>query len=152
MQALSSAYLWANQTYLNMKYSIFGLLAFFTLLFATAPSAQAQSTFDNWPALGEFHKVMAQTFHPMEDGDLKPIRNRSGEMAQKAAALKKSKIPAEFNRPEIRQALADLQRDSKKLNKQIKKGATDEAVTKALTGLHDTFHKIVGLCSATGEH
>jgi hypothetical protein len=34
--------------------------------------ASAQSTFDKWPAIKEFHDVMSETFHPAEEGNLAP--------------------------------------------------------------------------------
>ncbi|MBK9689308.1 MAG: hypothetical protein IPO65_16720 [Saprospiraceae bacterium] len=49
-----------------------------------------------------------RTFHPAEEGDFKPIRQRSGEMALKAMAIQKGKIPTPFNTPEINKALTDL--------------------------------------------
>lgn len=101
---------------------------------------------ETWSELADFHKVMAQTFHPSETGDLKPIRERSGEMVDKALALQKGKIPASFNTPEIRKAISDLVTGSEELNKMVVKGAKDKAITEKLNSLHDTFHLIQGLC------
>jgi len=39
--------------------------------------------------MDDFHEVMAKTFHPAEEGKLEPIRNRSQEMQDKAAAWEK---------------------------------------------------------------
>lgn len=102
--------------------------------------------FDDWPELKSFHGVMSETFHPSETGDLKPIRARSGEMAEKAKALSLSKIPAAFNNKEVQAAVAKLKTDSDKLNKLVKKKGNDKAVTTALSALHDTFHMIVEHC------
>jgi hypothetical protein len=116
-------------------------------------TTNAQSKFDSWQALKDFHKVMSQTFHPSEEGNLQPIKTRSGEMVEKAAALKKSTIPTEFDKKEVRAAVKQLAKDSKKLDKMIKKNASDAAITKSLSALHDVFHQIVGLCSNQGhEH
>jgi len=102
--------------------------------------------FDLWPALGAFHKVMSATFHPMEEGDLKPIKTRSGEMAQRAGEAASSPIPPPFNTPEIAEAVKRLKKDSKALDKLVKKQGTDEQIKSSLTALHDVFHSIVGLC------
>ena len=101
---------------------------------------------EKWPELNTFHRVMSQTFHPMEDGNFKPVRTRSAEMYQKASALAKAKIPGEFNKPEVATAVKSLKADSKKLDKAIRKGASDKAVEQQLVALHDTFHAIVGAC------
>lgn len=121
---------------------------FFCLLlisFLTSKS-YAQSTFDKWPELKTFHGVMSQTFHAAEEGNLEPIRTRSGEMATKADALAKSTIPADLNTPKIVKAVKKLQKDSQKLDNLVKKKAKDPQITKSLTNLHDVFHEIVGLC------
>jgi len=125
---------------------ISGIALAFLLSLSFSNGVSAQSAMDKWAELKSFHSVMSQTFHPMEEGNFDPIRKRSGEMAQKAKALAKSAIPAEFNKPEMITAVKALSGGSKKLDKIIKKGAADEVVGKQLVALHDTFHTIVGIC------
>lgn len=126
---------------------------------ANAQSATAQSTthpaksgMEGWTELKEFHKVMAQTFHPMEEGNYKPIRERSGEMFEKARLLAESKVPAEFNKPEMLKAIQELASGSRMLNAMVENKATDAEINKSLTALHDTFHKIVGMCQPGDKH
>jgi hypothetical protein len=99
-----------------------------------------------WKEKDEFHKVMAQTFHPVEDGNYNPIRERSNEMYQKAVAWQKSTIPAGYNKKKISKVLKKLVKESKELDKKIKAGTTDAEIKADLTELHDIFHEIVGLC------
>jgi hypothetical protein len=106
----------------------------------------AQSSVEKWKELQEFHQVIAQTFHPAEDGDFKPIKERSGELAEKARLLSESKIPAEFSKPEMRQAIQELNAGCRKLNAMIQGKTTDEEIKKSLSAIHDTFHKIYGMC------
>ena len=123
-----------------MKKIIFGTLFTFTLGFAMA---QSQS----WKALEEYHEVMSKTFHPSEEGNLAPIKERSGELAKKAQALKKSAIPSAYQKPGVKETLALLAKESKALDKLVhKKKATDEAITKSLTALHDRFHEVMEKC------
>ena len=117
-----------------------------------AAALPKKGKFDGWPELKDFHKVMSQTFHPSEEGNLQPIKERSGEMVQKAELLAKSTIPAEFNSKEVVQATNDLANNSKKLDKMIKAKKSDNEITQALSSLHDTFHKIIGLCSNEEKH
>ena len=112
-----------------------------------ASSVSAQSTFDKWPAIKEFHEVMSQTFHPAEEGNLAPIKTRSEEMMNKATMLLKSDIPTEFRTDAILVLAERLQLKSKALHKLVKSSGTDAAIVKSITDLHDTFHQIVGLCS-----
>jgi len=99
--------------------------------------------FDEWPEIKDFHKTLSETFHPSEEGDLKPIRTRSGEMVKKAITLSKSKIPNEFNNKAITDAIKKLESGSKALDKIVRKKGSDKAITKSLHQLHDIFHLIV---------
>jgi len=107
--------------------------------------------FDEWPEIKTFHKSLAETFHPSESGDLKPVKNRSTELVQNATALSKSKIPAQFDTKAIRDAIKLLVADSKAIDKLVKSKASDKKLTSALTKLHDTFHTIVEECSHDGH-
>ncbi len=95
----------------------------------------AQSTFDKWPTIKEFHGVMSQTFHPSEEGNLEPLKTRSEEMATKAAAILKSDIPAEFKTPAILASAEKLQLKSKALHKMVVAKASDAELTKSLAEL-----------------
>lgn len=122
------------------------------LVATTISNAQNKSKFDAWPELKDFHKVMSQTFHPSEEGNLQPIKERSNEMVTKATALAKSNIPAEFNNKEVISAVKRLAKDSKKLDKLVKNKKSDKEITEALAKLHDVFHEIIGLCSNEEHH
>lgn len=129
----------------------------FTLLLVTSflgfdNTANAQTKLNEWAELVAFHKVMSQTFHPSEEGNLEPIKTRIGEMVEKAKALQTSKVPADFNNKKVKKAVAKLYKDSKALEKKIKAGASDDVIKTELAKLHDTFHQIVGLCSENTEH
>jgi hypothetical protein len=116
--------------------------------FTTWNSASiAQGKLQDWKELKDFHKVMSQTFHPSEEGNLEPIKTRSGEMVEKAKALQASKIPASFDTEKVKTAVSNLVTGSENLDKAIKAGAKDKKIKKSLSALHDTFHEIVGLCS-----
>jgi superoxide dismutase len=99
-----------------------------------------------WEALDEFHNIMAATFHPMEEGNLQPLKARSGELAAGAKRLAKADIPARFDEPGIRENLKALRKDSAALHKRVRKGDSDAALTQSLNELHEVFHRIVGAC------
>jgi superoxide dismutase len=115
-------------------------------------TAKKKGKFDDWQALKDFHKVMSQTFHPSEEGNLEPIKKRSGEMVEKAELLAKSVIPAEFNTKEVIAAVQKLATESKKLDAMVKGKKSDQELTAALAKLHDVFHEIIGLCSNEEQH
>lgn len=116
-------------------------------LIIVANAVSAQSTFDKWPAIKDFHGIISETFHPAEEGNLAPIKARSEEMMNKAALLLKSDIPTEFKTNAILASAERLQLKSKALHKLVTSNGADVAIVKSITDLHDTFHEIVGLCS-----
>ena len=120
-------------------------IVFATTLFISF-YASAQSKLDNWPELKTFHGVMASTFHPSEDGNLQPIKERVGEMVEKAQALAASKIPDEFANDKVKDAVARLVSGSQELKTLIDAKEKDEVITKKLSALHEVFHEIIGLC------
>src|SRR5438874_1981387 len=81
--------------------------------------------FKEWAELKSFHEVIAQTFHPMEEGNFKPIRERSAELNQAAIKLAASKIPADLNRPEVVNAVKELASETKQLDELVQKKGSD---------------------------
>ena len=126
-----------------MKIKSFAIVLF---LFALN-TINAQSKLSDWPALKTFHEVMSETFHPSEEGNLEPIKARSEEMMDKAAALLKSDIPEDFKTNAILASAEKLQLKSKALHKMVTAKAPDADIKNALSELHTIFHEIVGLCS-----
>ncbi|MCX2574371.1 hypothetical protein [Pedobacter sandarakinus] len=125
-----------------MKRLFIGLLLFFS----AANISFSQTVFSQWPKLSDFHDIMSATFHPSEEGNLEPIKKRSGELVAKANALQKSQIPAAYNKPEIRNSVKKLNTTSLELNLLVKNKATDKQLMDKIKVLHDIFHQIVGLC------
>lgn len=106
-----------------------------------------------WKQQADFHTVMSQTFHPAEEGNLKPLKSRSAELVSAAKAWKSSAVPATVaDEAGVKNNLKKLYAESKDLNKKVKKGASDEVLTADLTAMHNTFHTIVGLCDAKEKH
>lgn len=130
------------------------LTALFVLALLILVSSIASSqTKVEWKERDNFHQVMGQTFHPVEDGNFAPIRERSGEMVEKATAWQNSEIPKEFaGIASLKENLTKLVAGSESLNAKIKANCTDEEIKTHLTLLHDIFHEIVGACKTTDEH
>jgi hypothetical protein len=118
----------------RMAVLVFGLVA------AMAARAQEKT---QWKELHDFHAVMSSTFHPAEDGNLQPIRSRSQEMVNKAAAWKKSDAPAGYTKKAVEASLKKLVAGAKKLNRMVKENAADKELLTELTSLHDIFHEIM---------
>lgn len=127
-----------------MKQLMLKIVAVFLLMLSSLPFVFANA---DWKEKDQFHAVMSQTFHPVEEGNFKPIRERSDEMLTKALAWQKSSIPKEFKKQkDIKLQLDKLALGAKSLRVKIQQGVKDEVIKADLTALHDVFHEIVGLC------
>jgi len=120
------------------------LLLIATTIFNSVCLAQEKKV--EWPERTAFHGVMSTTFHPSEEGNLVPIKTRSGEMVEKAEAWMKSTPPSEFNNKTVKKKLKQLYNESKALDKLVKNKGTDAEIKAALAKLHDRFHEIVEIC------
>lgn len=101
---------------------------------------------DNWMALKDFHKVMAQTFHPCEEGNFVPVRTRAGELLAKSILVSASKPPLSKDKPSVHKALASLEEQCEKIYELVEKNAKDAILLKEMTKAHDLFHKVEELC------
>jgi hypothetical protein len=99
-----------------------------------------------WEELDAYHTVMAQTFHPAEEGNLKPLMERSGELAEKAKTLKASAIPEKYQKEGVKTSIKLLAKESKAIDKFVKTKPSDADLTKAITALHERFHQVMEEC------
>lgn len=99
-----------------------------------------------WKELDEYHAVMAATFHPAEEGNLQPVLTRAGELAEKAAVLKKSVIPTDYQKEGVKTSVDLLAKESKALKKMVKKKKSEAELKKAIFALHDRFHEVMEKC------
>ena len=114
-----------------------------TLFFAKPAQAQEKA---KWNEKEAFHELMSKTFHPAEEGKLDPIKSRSAEMVEKAIAWKNSTAPAGYDKTAIQKSLGKLVKGAKKLDKLVKKNASDSDIKGQLTELHTLFHEITEKC------
>ncbi|WP_284651919.1 hypothetical protein [Flavobacterium terrisoli] len=121
--------------------SLFAFAAFFAF-----NSASALSITERWPQIKAYHDVMLKTFHSSEEGNLDPIKTYSELLVEKAEALSVENMPQEFRSPKLIEALIILKKETKTVNQLVLEKATDDEITKALTKLNDTFHKIIETC------
>ena len=99
-----------------------------------------------WPELDDYHAVMAKTFHPAEEGNLKPLYANAEELATKARILKKSVVPAKYQKPGVKESVEALEKESVALAKMVKKKKSEDELKKAIFALHDRFHEVMEKC------
>ncbi|AYQ33177.1 DJ-1/PfpI family protein [Runella sp. SP2] len=109
-------------------------------------SAQEKKKQESWPELDDYHAVMAKTFHPAEEGNLKPLYANAEELATKASILKKSVVPTKYQKPGVKESVEALEKESVALAKMVKKKKSEDELKKAIFALHDRFHEVMEKC------
>lgn len=119
------------------------ILLFVSLFVITI--CKAQAPISKWPDLKNFHEVISKTFHPSQEGHMEPIKQNSALLYEKSKLLATNKIPAEFDKPEVKKATKDLLATCKKVNDLVKSKGAEADIKKELVAAHDQFHKILEL-------
>lgn len=109
-------------------------------------SAFAQTSKPAWKEMKTFHTYMATTFHPAEEGDLKPLIAKADSMYIVAKLWQDSPIPPDFKPVETKAALQKLVVKCADIRKMVTAKAGDDLLLKEITEAHEIFHHIVGEC------
>ena len=105
-----------------------------------------QKTKSSWPELTSFHTLMAATFHPTEDGNFKPLRQKADSLFMAAKRWQASTIPADYNKEKTISTLNKLVSQCGGINAAVKATAADAKLKKMISSAHETFHTIVEKC------
>ena len=122
-----------------MKHSIL-----ISMLLLATMYAYAQKP--NWKELTSFHAIMSATFHPAEEHNLKPLKDSSNVLLQRAKEWKESSIPKGFEAKAIKPLLNKLFAEAELLHAKVLKQHPEEELVRQITNLHTTFHLIVKEC------
>lgn len=133
------------------------------VLLGTAPAAGAQEQAkppakhdghnmaghhgSGWKEMDAFHATLAATYHPVaEKKDLAPLKSKAGDLASAAERWAASPVPASCKPAESKPKVEALAKEAAALAALVKGGATDAALTTAITTLHDNFERLEQAC------
>jgi hypothetical protein len=131
-------------TQITIQMKKLSLLVLTTLFLSCVGFAQTQKAV--WPELKAFHAVMSGTFHPAEEGNFAPLKEKAAELYRASKVWVASEIPANYKPEETKATLEKLMLQCHDIWAQVDAKATDEKLKTMITEAHDTFHKIVGEC------
>ena len=104
-----------------------------------------------WPQMKTFHSFMASTFHPAEDGNLAPLKQKADSLEITAKLWQASAIPANYKPAETKEALQNLVAKTGAINKAVVAKESDDTLKKLIAEAHDIFHHIAGECKKADE-
>ena len=115
------------------------------ILFLSA-TGFAQTKKAAWPEMKTFHSLMAATFHPSEDGNLAPLKQKADSLAIVAKMWQASAIPSNYKPVETKSALENLVAKTTDINNAVAANKSDADLKKLIAEAHDIFHHIAGEC------
>ena len=130
------------------------------LTIAMAAPALAQSAASDhhaasgWKELDAYHELMAASWHPAKNNDLKPARMKADSLAASARTWAASKVPTACDTKPIKDAIADVVTGSAKVAQLATAKASDADLRAALHDVHERFEVVEKGCKPghAGHH
>lgn len=105
-----------------------------------------------WAEMKAFHTLMAGTFHPAEENNLAPLKEKAGELYKASKTWFASEIPADFKAKETKETLEKLMIKCNDIWAAVEAKKTDAELKTMITEAHDIFHKVAGECRKDDSH
>jgi hypothetical protein len=129
----------------KIRLTVLALVAFVTTSFAQTKPAP-------WPEMKNFHHFMSTTFHPAEEGNFAPLKEKADSMLTAAKQWQAAAIPAGFKPKETKAALDKLVKQCTAIKEAVTTNAAEAELKKQITAAHDVFHTIVKECRDEEKH
>ena len=100
----------------------------------------------SWKEMEDFHAAMSVTFHPAEEDNLQPVKEKAGDLLLKAKAWQKAAVPQGYNGELTKSILIRLVQQCKKLKVAVTQKKSDAELKKMITEAHEIFHEIKEKC------
>ena len=127
------------------------LLTAMLVLAAPLAAQDHHAMASGWKELDAYHTVMAATWHPAKNNDLKPIRAQADSLSASAKRWAESKVPAACDTKPIKDAIAAVAAGSAKVAQMVAANAADAELRAALSEVHERFEVVEKGCKP-GHH
>lgn len=108
--------------------------------------AFGQSKFESWPEMKSYSTLLAETYKPAQDGDLKLIRKRSHELLADCKLVIASPLPQSCSQDDnMKKLLKRLEKDTDKLNSFIVMQEQSASIMKQLEVVNKTTSEVEAL-------
>jgi hypothetical protein len=95
-----------------------------------------------WPAMDDFHMLIAESFHPFKDSsNLEPARLHAAAMAESAELWLQSPLPKQIDNEAVRDKLKALTEATAAFVETVQ-SVNDEMTAAELEAIHDIFHEL----------
>ncbi len=94
-----------------------------------------------WKQMTAFHSAMSKTFHPAEEGNLKPTKDNAAELVAKSKTWESSMVPVGYDAKTAKPILKKLVKSCNAVEAGVKAKKSDKELVALITTAHDTFHE-----------
>lgn len=105
-----------------------------------------------WKQMEEFQSVMSKTFHPAEEGNLKPTKENAATLTAKAKTWESAPVPKGYDAAIAKPILKKLVASCEAIEAGVKAKKSDKELTALITKAHDDFHEIKEKCMVGEKH
>ena len=95
-----------------------------------------------WKEMNDFHEVVGKVLHPVESGNLQPLKSNSSDLMNKAIKWKNASSPAAYSYPQLAADLDKLVADCTSLNDAVKAKKNDKELKRLAMQTHNQYHHI----------
>ena len=107
----------------------------------------AQTKTTAWPQMTTFHELMSSTFHPAEEGNFAPLKEKAADLYRAAKIWYSVDVPAEYDFKATKTTLQQLMIKCNDIWAEVaSKTSSDAKLKTMITEAHDLFHKVSGEC------
>ncbi len=121
-------------------------ILFFMVIFSFLSQTGFSQQEAKWKEMEDFHAVMSTAFHPAEENNLQPVKEKVGDLVNRAKAWEKSVAPGGFNGSVTKPILKRLVQQCKVIKEAVGKNKTDAELKTMITEAHEIFHEIKEKC------
>ncbi len=104
-----------------------------------------------WKQMTEFHSVMSKTFHPAEEGNLKPTKDNAVELVAKSKTWESSIVPLGYDAKTAKTILKKLVESCNAVEAGVRAKKTDKELVALITTAHNTFHEFTEKCKPSSQ-
>lgn len=121
-------------------------ILFLMLILSSITLAVYSQQSAKWKAMDDFHSVMSISFHPADDGNLQPLKEKAGDLLNKAKAWQKSTVPQGYNGSLTKPILKRLVQQCNVIKNAVANNQPDAELKTLITEAHEIFHEIKEKC------
>ena len=96
-----------------------------------------------WKEMEDFHTMMAKSYHPVEKGNLQPVKDNVDSLILRARSWQASAAPAGYNAVQVKPKLDKLVADCAAVKEAVMQKKDNATLKKLITAAHATFHEIM---------